>query len=71
MVEIEHTVVHASKADASLVYTFALKARIPNCELRVLPGAGHACQIEQLWLFDRFMIEFLTKHGLFPAASQP
>jgi hypothetical protein len=38
--------------------------------LKVLPGAGHACQIEQPWLFDRFLIEFLTKRGLFPAASK-
>jgi len=50
---------------------FALKTRIPNCELKVLPGAGHACQMEQPWLFDRFMIEFLAKHGLFPAVSKP
>jgi hypothetical protein len=27
--------------------------------------------MEQPWLFDRFMIEFLSKHGLFPAASGP
>jgi len=46
---------------------FALIARIPNRELKVLPGAGHACQVEQPWLFDRFMIEFPTKHGLTPA----
>ena len=26
---------------------FALQERIQNCELKVLPGAGHACQIEQ------------------------
>jgi pimeloyl-ACP methyl ester carboxylesterase len=45
---------------------FALKAEIPGCEMKILPGAGHACQIEQPWLFDRFMIEFLTRHGLFP-----
>src|SRR5439155_5107018 len=42
-----------------------------HCELKVLPGAGHACQMEQPWLFDRFMIEFLAKHGLFPAVSKP
>jgi len=42
-----------------------------NAQLKVLPGAGHACQMEQPWLFDRFMIEFLSKHGLFPAASKP
>ena len=45
---------------------FALEALIPGCELQVLPGAGHACQIEQPWLFDRFMIEFLAKNELFP-----
>jgi pimeloyl-ACP methyl ester carboxylesterase len=49
---------------------FALIARIPNRELKVLPGAGHACPMEQPWLFDRFMIEFLTKHGLFLAVSK-
>jgi pimeloyl-ACP methyl ester carboxylesterase len=49
--------------------SFALQERIPGCELRVLPGAGHACQLEQPWLFDRFMIEFLTVHGLFPGAK--
>jgi pimeloyl-ACP methyl ester carboxylesterase len=35
--------------------------------LKVLPGAGHACQIEQPWLFNRHMIDFLTRHGLFPS----
>jgi len=55
--------------DGSHPASFALKARIPNCELKTLPGAGHACQIEQPWLFDRFMIEFLTRHGLFPGAA--
>ena len=37
--------------------------------LKVLPGAGHACQLEQPWLFDKFMIEFLEKNGLFPAGA--
>ena len=52
--------------DGSHPGSFALQARVPNCELKTLPGAGHACQIEQPWLFNRFMIEFLDKHGLFP-----
>lgn len=51
--------------DASHPNAYALKERVPGCELRVLPGAGHACQIEQPWLFNRFMLEFLAKHGLF------
>ena len=49
---------------------FALKEQIPNCVIRILHGAGHACQMEQPWLFDRYMIEFLKDHGLFPALRQ-
>ena len=37
--------------------------------MKILYGAGHACQIEQPWLFDRYMLEFLKKHGLFPSAA--
>jgi pimeloyl-ACP methyl ester carboxylesterase len=48
---------------------FPLQERIKNCELKVLPGAGHACQIEQPWLFNRHMIDFLTRHGLFPSGG--
>ena len=48
---------------------FALQARIPGCELKPLPGAGHACQLEQPWLFDRYLIEFLDRHGLFPGPA--
>jgi pimeloyl-ACP methyl ester carboxylesterase len=49
---------------------FALQKRIAGCELKVLYGAGHACQIEQPALFNRYMIEFLTAHGLFPATAR-
>ena len=52
--------------DSSHPRAAALKARVPGCEMKILAGAGHACQLEQPWLFDRYMIEFLDKHGLFP-----
>jgi pimeloyl-ACP methyl ester carboxylesterase len=39
---------------------------VPRCEIKTLHGAGHTCQLEQPWLFDQYMIEFLKKHGLFP-----
>ena len=65
------TIILTGSEDSTHQSAFALKARIPNCELKVLPGAGHACQMEQPWLFDRFMIEFLADHGLFPGASKP
>jgi pimeloyl-ACP methyl ester carboxylesterase len=49
---------------------FALQKRIAGCELKIIYGAGHACQIEQPALFNRYMIEFLTAHGLFPGAAR-
>jgi len=64
------TLILTGSEDTAHPSSFALKARIPGCELRVLPGAGHACQIEQPWLFDRFLIEFLEKHGLFPGGPR-
>jgi len=60
------TVILTGSEDKAHQSAFALQERIPECELKVLPGAGHACQIEQPWLFNHFMIEFLTKHKLFP-----
>lgn len=59
-------VILTGSEDAVHQESFALQARIPNCELKILPGAGHVCQMEQPWLFDRYMIEFLTRHGHFP-----
>jgi len=45
---------------------FKLHKLVPRCEMKTLHGAGHACQLEQPWLFDQYMIEFLKKHELFP-----
>ncbi len=60
------TVILTGSEDNSHQRAFALQAQIPDSELHTLPGAGHACQIEQPGLFNRFMIEFLDRHGLFP-----
>jgi len=60
------TIILTGSEDNAHPRSFALKEQIPGCELRVLPGAGHARQLEQPWLFDRFMREFLEKHKLFP-----
>ena len=59
-------IILSGSEDGTHQSAFALQKRIPNCEMKILPGAGHACQIEQPWLFNRLMIEFLQKHGLFP-----
>ena len=60
------TIILTGSEDNSHQHAFALQERIFDCELKVLPGAGHACQLEQPWLFDRFIIDFLTEKGLFP-----
>ncbi|MGJ3265471.1 MAG: alpha/beta fold hydrolase [Salinarimonas sp.] len=64
-------IVLTGSEDNSHQRAFDLQDRVPGCELRVLHGAGHACQIEQPWLFNRFMIEFLMRHDLFPAGPRP
>lgn len=64
------TVILTGSEDPAHQSAFALKALIPNGELKVLPGAGHVCQIEQPQLFDRLMTEFLKQHGLFPETQQ-
>jgi pimeloyl-ACP methyl ester carboxylesterase len=57
--------------DGAHASSFALRDRIPGCELRVLPGGGHTAQFEQPWLFDRYMIEFLSNHGLLTHPAGP
>lgn len=59
------TLIISGSEDSAHPRVFDLHRRIPGSELKVIPGAGHACQLEQPWLFDRFMLEFLAKHGLF------
>jgi pimeloyl-ACP methyl ester carboxylesterase len=63
------TILLSGSEDGTHPSAAALKARIPGCEMKVLYGAGHACQIEQPSEFDRYVIEFLKKHGLFPTNS--
>jgi pimeloyl-ACP methyl ester carboxylesterase len=65
------TIIITGSEDGAHPTSFTLQERIPGCELKVLPGGGHTSHLEQPWLFDRFMIEFLTRHGLFPSSSKP
>jgi pimeloyl-ACP methyl ester carboxylesterase len=64
------TIILSGSEDLMHQAAFDLKERIRSCEMKTLYGAGHACQIEQPWLFDKLMIEFLAKHGLFPGTSK-
>jgi pimeloyl-ACP methyl ester carboxylesterase len=49
--------------------SFKLRDRIRGCELKVIPGGGHTSHLEQPWLFNQLMIEFLQKQGLFPGST--
>jgi len=64
------SIILSGSEDAIHKSAFALKEQIPNCEMRILHGAGHACHMEQPWLFDRYMIEFLREHGLLPGGGR-
>ena len=46
-----------------------LGGKVAGSEFRAMPGAGHACQVEQPWLWDRWAIEFLRRHGLMPGSD--
>jgi pimeloyl-ACP methyl ester carboxylesterase len=37
---------------------------------KILPGAGHACMIEDPAGFDQLVIDFLAAHGLMPTAQR-
>jgi pimeloyl-ACP methyl ester carboxylesterase len=41
---------------------FALRDRLPSAELVTIEGAGHACHIEQPWVFDREVLRFMNTH---------
>ena len=50
--------------DVAHAAAFELQRRIAGCELAVIAGAGHACNLEQPWLFDLHLLRFLARHGI-------
>lgn len=51
----------AGTEDPQMSAALALHARVPDSELRVVPGAGHVCHLEQPGLFDRYLLAFLNQ----------
>lgn len=49
--------------DSAHASAFDLRDRLPDVEMVVVQDAGHACQIEQPWVFDTEMIRFLRANG--------
>jgi pimeloyl-ACP methyl ester carboxylesterase len=50
--------------DNSHPSAFDLQQRVQGCELVTIEGAGHACNMEQPWLWDQHALAFLSKHNL-------
>jgi pimeloyl-ACP methyl ester carboxylesterase len=50
--------------DNSHQASFALQDRVPGCELVTIQGAGHACNMEQPWEWDRHALAFLERLSL-------
>src|SRR4029434_5457650 len=49
--------------DNSLKRSKDMSARIAGAEHRTIPGAGHACCLEDPATFGEHMLSFLSKHG--------
>jgi pimeloyl-ACP methyl ester carboxylesterase len=47
--------------DAAHQRAFALRDVLPDAELVTIDGAGHACQLEQPWEFNRQLLDFLDR----------
>jgi pimeloyl-ACP methyl ester carboxylesterase len=62
------TLIIAGTEDRSYKSSFDLQRLIRNSEHRSIAGAGHAPMIEMPWEYDRHVIDFLKKLGLFPGA---
>jgi pimeloyl-ACP methyl ester carboxylesterase len=64
-IDVPCLIVIGSK-DMTLQGAYKLQAHIEGCELVELEGAGHACNFEMPWEYDRLAIDWLNKRGLFP-----
>jgi len=60
------TMIITGSEDSSHESAFGLRDRM-GCELVTIDGAGHCCQLEQPWEWDRIALEFLRRKGVLPA----
>jgi pimeloyl-ACP methyl ester carboxylesterase len=50
-------------------YVDTLVRHLPGCSLKLVYGAGHIAQLEQPWIYDQLLIDFLKAEGLFPSPN--
>jgi pimeloyl-ACP methyl ester carboxylesterase len=55
--------------DNSHAASFDLQKKVGGCELLTMEGAGHSCNMEQPWLWDRWAADFLVRQSLFEAGA--
>lgn len=60
------TLIIAGKEDRTYPSSVELHKRLPESKFKTIEGAGHACNFEAPWEFDRHCIEFLDALGLYP-----
>jgi len=57
------TIIITGSLDNAHATAGALLERLPRGEMFIVEGAGHACQIEQPWVFDAEVMRFLRANG--------
>ncbi|HTW89120.1 MAG TPA: alpha/beta hydrolase [Candidatus Binataceae bacterium] len=60
------TLIMSGTADRNHAAARALHTHIKTSDFREIEGAGHAVMQEAPWTYDKFTIEFLNKHRLWP-----
>jgi len=60
------TLIITASEDFTRESAYKLQSFIKGAEITCIEGAGHACNFELPWEFDRICIEYLKKRGLFP-----
>ncbi|MFM9967852.1 MAG: alpha/beta fold hydrolase [Burkholderiales bacterium] len=59
----------AGKEDRTYPSSVELHKRLPGSKFAAIEGAGHACNFEAPWEFDRHCIAFLDTLGLYPGPA--
>jgi pimeloyl-ACP methyl ester carboxylesterase len=59
------TLIISGTEDNTRSASFELHKRIAGSEHVTVQGAGHACFMEQPWVVDAYIVDFLKRHGLF------
>src|SRR4029450_7191408 len=65
------TLIITGSLDNAHERSFALQERIAGCELVTIEGAGHSCNMEQPWLWDRHFLAVMAQHNRLGADSRP